>query len=85
MVIIGMYPRSLRDIGKKACLRTTNLFRLQKDLGSKRRPNIWRRKEWKESRESMKVEEEVCIVIDIMVIAWNNELKFQKLLKHHPI
>jgi len=33
----------------------------------------------------MKVEEEVCIVIDIMVIAWNNELKFQKLLKHHPI
>jgi len=84
MVVIGMYPMSLRDIGREACLWIRSLSRLQKDLGPKRRPNIWRREEWKKSRESMKVEEEVCIVIDIMVIAWNNELKFQKLPKHHP-
>jgi len=33
----------------------------------------------------MKVEKKLCNVIDMMVIAWNNELKFQKLLKHHIV
>jgi len=27
---------------------------------------------------------EVCIIKDTMGIAWNNELKFQKPLEHHP-
>jgi hypothetical protein len=28
---------------------------------------------------------EVCIVKDMMGIAQNNELEFQKLLEHHPL
>jgi hypothetical protein len=31
-----------------------------------------------------KWKKEVYIVKDMKVIAWNGELEFQKLLKHHP-
>jgi hypothetical protein len=33
----------------------------------------------------MKVEKEVCIVGNMMAIAWGDELKFQMLLKHRSM
>jgi hypothetical protein len=50
-----MNPMPLKVIGKEACLWAKGLLGLSKDLGPKKHPNIWRRKESKETRESMKV------------------------------
>ncbi len=45
-------------IGKEACLQTKCLFSLSKDPRPKRHPNILWKEESKETRDSMKVEDE---------------------------
>jgi hypothetical protein len=39
MVAVGMNLIASKVIGKEACLRTKDLFRLSKDLKPKRHPN----------------------------------------------
>jgi hypothetical protein len=43
-------------IGREACLWARISFRLSKDLGLKRYPNIWKSEQFKEIRKFMKVE-----------------------------
>jgi hypothetical protein len=48
----------LKVIGREACLRTKSPSRLLKDLRPKRHPNILWKKESKEIKDSVKVENE---------------------------
>jgi hypothetical protein len=57
MVVIGMNPMPPKVIGKKYYLWAKSPFRLSKDPGPKRCPNIWKGDESKEIRVFMKVEE----------------------------
>ncbi len=52
-----MSSTPLKVIGREVCLRTKGLFRISKDPGLKRCPNILWREESKEIRDSMKVED----------------------------
>lgn len=56
MVVVGMSLVPLRVIGREICLRVRGLSKLSKDLGPKKHLNTWK-KESKETRESMKMEE----------------------------
>ncbi len=60
MVVISMNPMPWRTIGRKAYLWARSTFGLSKDPRPMRRPNSWRRKEYKGGKKSMKVEEKRC-------------------------
>jgi len=57
MVVVSMTPMPSNVIGREVCLRVRGHFGLSKDLGPKKHPNILRRDESKEIRDSMKAEE----------------------------
>jgi hypothetical protein len=57
MVDVDMNLTPLKVISGEACLRAKGPSGLSKDLGPKRCPNILWRKESKEIRDSMKVED----------------------------
>jgi hypothetical protein len=52
-----MNPMPSKVIGREVCLRAKGLSKLSKDPGSKRRPNTLWKKESKEIKNSMKVED----------------------------
>ncbi len=60
MVVINMNPMPWRTIGKKAYLWVRSIFGLSKDPRPMRCPNTWKKKEYKENNNSMKVEEKRC-------------------------
>jgi len=86
MVDVGMSPMPLKVIERKTCLRVRGPSRLSMDLGPQRHPNI--KKEGKikgHTWEFMKVRKEGVQLIDMMAVVHNNELKFQKLSRHHHV
>ncbi len=84
MVDVDMGPMPPKVIGKVVCLQTRGPSKPSKDPRPKRCPNIWRKEELKEIKDSVKVEMEVCIIKDMMGVVGKNELKFQRLTEHHP-
>ncbi len=56
MVGVNISPMPLKIIGREACSQAKGLFGLSKDLGPKRRPNIWTKEELQEVRDFMNVE-----------------------------
>ncbi len=59
----------LKVIEREACLQAKSLFGLLKDHGPKRCTNTLWKEESKEIKDSMKVEDELCIVKDTMGVA----------------
>ncbi len=78
MVDVNMNPMPLKIIGKETCLWAKCFFGLSKDQEPKRGPNILWRKESKEIKDFMKVEDGSVHHKNTMGIVWNNELKFQR-------
>jgi hypothetical protein len=84
MVAIGMNPMPLKVIGVKACLQLDVIMGCQRILDPIGAQTFEVRRSQKKQWTLWKWEMKVCIVIDMMAIAWDNELKFQRLLVHHP-
>ncbi len=57
MVVVNMSLMPMKIIGKKTYLQAKGFFELSKYHGPKRHPNISRKEESNETKESMKMED----------------------------
>ncbi len=57
MVVVNMNLMPPKVIGKKAYLQAKSISRLSKEHEHKKRPNTWKKKKSKETRDYMKVED----------------------------
>jgi len=81
MVDVDMNSTPLKIIRRETFLQAKGPYRLSKDPRPKRRQNTLWREESKEIKDFMKV----CIVKYTMDVTRNNELKFERPPKHHPL
>ncbi len=83
-VAVGMNLMPPKVIGRETCLCARGPFGLSKDLGPKKRPNIWKREESNVVRDFMKVKKGSVHCKIYEGRARNNELEFQRPPEHHP-